>query len=50
MNKEKLVEKEEKVLVFDPIVNAYREIPISIAKKWVESSKEVEQKIKELEQ
>jgi hypothetical protein len=37
--------KEQKVSMFDPVVNSYREIPVSLARKLIESSKEVEKKI-----
>ncbi len=43
------MEKQEKISMFDPTANAYREIPIELAKKFIESAKEVEEKIKEKE-
>lgn len=39
MPKEK---QEEKVSMFDPVVNAFREIPISIARKLIEEAKRLE--------
>ena len=38
--------KEEKVSMYDPSVDAYREVPVSLARKFVESAKEVEKKLK----
>jgi len=46
---DKKQEKEQKVSMFDPTVNAYREVSIDLAKKFVESAKEVEKQIEELE-
>jgi hypothetical protein len=44
-------QKEEvKISMYDPSIDAYREISLEAAKKFVESAKEVEQQIKELEQ
>jgi flagellar hook-associated protein FlgK len=40
---------EKKVTIYDPSINAYREVSIERAKKFVESAKEVEKKIKQLE-
>jgi hypothetical protein len=40
---------EKKVKMFDPNVKAYRFITIEDAKKFIESAKEVELKIKELQ-
>lgn len=33
---------EKKVSIFDPVANAYREIPVSIARKFIESAKKLE--------
>jgi len=44
----KTMEKEQKISMYDPSVNAYREISIEKAKKFVESAKEVEKKLEEL--
>lgn len=38
-------EKEEKVSMYDPTVNAFREITISQARAFIKSAKEVEAKI-----
>lgn len=40
-------EIEERVSIFDPSINAYREVPKSLALKFIESAKEVEQKLEE---
>lgn len=42
MNKE---QKEEMVSMYDPTADAYRDIPISKARKLIESAKQVEAKI-----
>ena len=47
MAKEEKKEPEKMVSMFDPSVNAFREVPISIAEKFIESAKELERKIKE---
>jgi len=39
--------KEKKVSMYDPSENAFREIPVSLAKKFVDSAKEVEKQLKE---
>ncbi len=39
--------KEKKVSIFDPVINAFREVPLSLAEKFVQSAKEVERKLKE---
>lgn len=49
MDKDELVKKETKISMYDPSVNAFREISLEAAKKFVESAKEVEKQIKELE-
>ncbi len=43
----KKVEKtiEKKVSMYDPTVNAFRDIPISLARKFVESAKEIEKEL-----
>jgi hypothetical protein len=41
---------EEKVTFFDPTEGAYREIPLSLAKKFVESAKNVEKQIEAKEE
>ena len=41
--------KEKKVSIFDPVVNAYREVSIEIAKKFVAEAAEVAKRIAELE-
>ena len=38
-------EPERLVSVFDPTANAYREVPESLARKFIESAKEVEKKL-----
>jgi len=40
-------EKEEMVSIYDPSINAFREVPISVAEKFIQSAKELEQKLKE---
>lgn len=45
--KRKLEQKEEMVNLFDPIVNAYREFPLTLALKFIESAKEAEKKLSE---
>jgi hypothetical protein len=47
-----MAEKKEEIRIsyFDPVANAYREIPLELAEKFVESAKEVEKKIKELKE
>ena len=39
----------EMISIYDPAVDAYREVSIENAKKFVESAKEVEKEIKERE-
>ncbi len=41
--------KEEMVSIYDPSRDAYFEAPISVAKKFVKSAKEVEKKLAEIE-
>jgi len=41
--------KEQKVNMYDPVKNAFREISIETAKKFVESAKKVEAQIKKIE-
>ena len=41
--------KEEIVSIYDPSVNAFREVPISVAEKFIQSAKELERKLKEEE-
>ncbi len=36
---------EEKVSILDPFLNAYREVPVSIARKFIESAKELEESL-----
>jgi hypothetical protein len=51
MAKKKTEEKpEEKVSMYDPTVDAYREIPVSLAEKFIESAKEIEKKLKTKEE
>jgi len=40
-------EKEEMVSIYDPSVNAFREVPISVAEKFIQSAKELERKLEE---
>jgi hypothetical protein len=47
---EKIKERERRISMYDPTLDAYREIPESLAKKFVESAKEVEKKLKEAEE
>lgn len=46
---EKTQEKERKISMYDPSVDAYREIPVSVAKKFVESAREVAKKLEDEE-
>lgn len=41
--------KEKTVSMYDPTVDAYREIPVSLAKKFVESARGVAEKLEEEE-
>ncbi len=47
--KEKIQEKERMVSMYDPAVDAFREIPVSLAKKFIESAKEIERQLEEEE-
>jgi hypothetical protein len=40
--------KEKMVSIYDPTVNAYREVPLELAEKFVESAKETEKAIKKI--
>ena len=40
-------EPEKKVSIYDPTINAFREVPLSFAEKFIQSAKELEQKLKE---
>lgn len=40
--------KEQKISMYDPSVQAYREIPLSVAREFIESAKKVEKEIKKL--
>jgi len=40
--------KEKKISIFDPFANAYREVTIEVAKKFVSESAEVAKKIAEV--
>ncbi len=44
MNEEKKI-KEEMVSMYDPVVDAFREVPVSLAKKFIESAKEIEKQL-----
>ncbi|HOM27132.1 MAG TPA: hypothetical protein PKV21_06465 [bacterium] len=46
MEKEK---KEKMVSIFDPAVNAYRDVPLSIALRYIKEAKELEKRISEEE-
>ena len=39
--------KEKMVSMYDPAVDAFREVPVSLAKKFIESAKEIEKKLEE---
>lgn len=39
-------ENEELVSIFDPSINAFREVPLSVAKQFIQSAKELEEKLK----
>lgn len=43
------MEKEKMVSMYDPTVDAYRQIPLSRAKKFTESVKDLNKKIVEVE-
>jgi hypothetical protein len=45
------MEKKEKklVLIFDPTVGAYREVPIELAKQFIESAENAKKIIKKIE-
>ena len=47
-----MAEKKEeiRISIFDPSINAFREVPLELAKKFVEEAKKVEEKIKEIEE
>ena len=36
------------VSIYDPSIDAYREVPLELAEKFVESAKEVEKAIKKI--
>ena len=40
---------EQKISIYDPGIDAYREVSLEVAKKFVASSKVVEAKIAEIE-
>ena len=42
MAKEKIM-----ISIYDPSIDAYREVPLELAEKFVESAKELERKLKE---
>jgi formiminotetrahydrofolate cyclodeaminase len=52
MPKEKIKEeeKEQKVSIYDPAADAFREVPISVAKRFVASAKETEKLLAEMEE
>lgn len=35
-NEKEIIKKEEMIIMFDPVINAYREIPVELAKKFIE--------------
>lgn len=41
--------KETMISIYDPSVDAFREVSVAIAKKFVESVKEVEAQLKEVD-
>ena len=45
MAKEKIM-----VSIYDPSIGAYREVPLELAEKFVESAKEVEKAIKKIKE
>jgi len=45
MAKEKIT-----VSIYDPSIDAYREVPLELAEKFVESAKEVEKAIKKIKE
>ena len=48
--KEEPKEREKTISMYDPTVDAYREIPISLAKKFVESARKVAEELEEEEE
>lgn len=48
METQKKEEEKEMIVIFDPSVNAYREVPVSVAEEWLKSAKEVEKKLAEI--
>ena len=43
--------KEKRMIsIYDPSVDAYREVPLELAEKFVESAKEVEKAIKKIKE
>jgi len=42
--------KEKMISIYDPGINAYREVSVSTAKKFVEASKLVEAELEKLEE
>mgnify|MGYP000459245746 CR=1 FL=1 len=42
--------KETKVKIYDPSVDAYREVPLSQAKKYLESLEDVKEAVQEAEE
>jgi len=45
MAKEKIM-----ISIYDPSIDAYREVPLELAEKFVESAKEVEKAIKKIKE
>lgn len=41
---------EKKIVIYDPFVQAYREVPVEVAKKFIEEIKKVEEQLKKLEE
>ena len=39
----------DKVIIFDPFTNSFREVSLEIAKKFVEATKKVEEQLKKIE-
>jgi DNA-directed RNA polymerase subunit K/omega len=44
----KNMDKEKKINFFDPVANAYREIPASLAKKYVDGLKKIKEQLEKI--
>jgi RNase P subunit RPR2 len=46
-NKKKEEQKEELVSIYDPTIDAFREVPESVARQFIKSAKDLEQKLED---